>query len=285
MLNYESEIEQRLGQLIKDQRCQLQMSQHELAEGICSQSMVSSIEHGSYIPNALLFLKLCHRLNIHLDDSFLKSELILNSSATFSKDIFALCKQHKYAEMLSYLNEESVLDSLNTTNDLQTYYYYYGCAIYQLKHSAVEAKRYFQIASLYSHDQGKKRSKPAEVEILILNATAVVEMQLGHTQKALGQFTEARQNLDLSHNSSENLNVIDYQYGLALYKLEKYPDALAVLLAGYDRIRQIESYFMLPEYALMIMNCYQHLGNNTEVAKYKAHYDVFADVMLNKNDG
>ncbi|WP_271295116.1 helix-turn-helix domain-containing protein [Weissella confusa] len=80
MESHKNEIELRISSLIKNNRQKLAMSQHELADGICSQPMISSIERGDYLPNAALFMKLCIRLNISLDQSFLSSELPIGSA-------------------------------------------------------------------------------------------------------------------------------------------------------------------------------------------------------------
>ncbi|UQS83671.1 helix-turn-helix domain-containing protein [Bombilactobacillus thymidiniphilus] len=277
MLTHEDEIKQQIGLIISRGRQHAKISQHDLAEGICSQPMISSIERGTYIPNVVLFMKLCDRLNINLDNSFLKTELNLNSGSDFSNKIFELCKRHKYSEMISYMDEDVVLDNLSTNNDFQTYYYYYGCAIYQLKHDTINAKRYFKTALAFGPSSSSKKSV-SEVEVLLLNAIAVVDLELGNIEKSLRYFSSARSNLHLVKNKSENLNVINYQYGLALYKLNKDYDALDVLLPGLNRVILLESYFMLPEYALMIMNCYQRLGNADEAKKYKARYDVYSDM-------
>ncbi|KAA8433581.1 helix-turn-helix transcriptional regulator [Weissella paramesenteroides] len=253
------------------------LSQKELAQDICSQPMISSIEHGTYVPNVVLFMQLCDRLNINLDDSFLKTALKLNSNADFSNHVFELCKRHEYAKMIAYMDEEQVIDSLTSVNDFQTYYYYYGCALYQLKHDALGAKRYFNTAALYG-DVIKNQCPESEVEILIFSAMGVIELQLGHPKKALDHFLIARKSLDLAQNKSENLNVINYQYGLALYNLTAYNQALSILLEGFDRVRKNESYFMLPEYALLIMNCHQKMGNSMEAGKYKMRYEVFSDM-------
>lgn len=271
----EKNIAERLGSVIVEERKKRGLSQKDLAQDICSQSMISSIEHGNYIPNVVLFMQLCNRLNIKFDDSFLKTALEINSNANFSTHVFELCKRHKYAEMIAYMDEEQVIDSLITIKDFQTYYYYYGCALYQVKRDALEAKRYFTTAALYN-DTIKNKKPKSEVEILILNALGVVELQIGHTQKALDYFLIARKHLDLEQNKSENLNVINYQFGIALYNLADYEEALNVLLEGLDRVRKNESYFMLPEYALLIMNCYQKIGNNAEANRYKARYEVFS---------
>ena len=60
---YENDIQVRIGFLIKGTRKKLGISQRDLADGICSQPMISSIERGDYIPNAILFMQLCGRLN------------------------------------------------------------------------------------------------------------------------------------------------------------------------------------------------------------------------------
>lgn len=93
----ERNIAERLGSVIIDGRKRSGLSQKDLAQDICSQSMISSIEHGSYIPNVVLFMQLCNRLNIRFDDSFLKTALEITSNANFSTHVFELCKRHKYA--------------------------------------------------------------------------------------------------------------------------------------------------------------------------------------------
>ena len=66
MNNYEELISQKLSKIIKQKRIKQKLSQKELAEGICSQGMISSIEHGDYIPNTAIFLAICSKLNFSI---------------------------------------------------------------------------------------------------------------------------------------------------------------------------------------------------------------------------
>lgn len=69
------------GPTIKEIRQQSDLSQTELAEGICTQALVSRIENGLTIPNAILLKDLCRKLNVSVDfvlsgDTFLSNDLL-----------------------------------------------------------------------------------------------------------------------------------------------------------------------------------------------------------------
>ena len=70
MNNFEELVSKKIGKTIKRERLKQNISQKELAAGICSQAMISSIEHGDYIPNTAIFLalyqKLCQLIRIFL---------------------------------------------------------------------------------------------------------------------------------------------------------------------------------------------------------------------------
>ena len=77
MNNYEELISQKLSKIIKQKRIKQKLSQKELAEGICSQGMISSIEHGDYIPNTAIFLAICD-LNNHINGLIRSLKQLLN---------------------------------------------------------------------------------------------------------------------------------------------------------------------------------------------------------------
>lgn len=66
-----------LGTILKHTRQSQRLTQKQLADGICSQSMLSAIEQNQYTPNAQLLIALCQRLNISLDE--LVFQIILKS--------------------------------------------------------------------------------------------------------------------------------------------------------------------------------------------------------------
>ena len=118
----------------------------------------------------------------------------------------------------------------------------------------------------------------SEIEMLIVNALGVVEAKLGNMKTAYQYFDLAQCAAPIIQSNRENANVVGYQYGYALFLDERYQDALKELIQSFNRVMEIESYFMLPEYALLIMSCYEHLGNDAETNKYKAKFEVFKDL-------
>ncbi len=55
------------GTKVKTVRKHRNMSQTELADGLCSQALISRIEKTEVIPNALLLKSICNKLNVSVD--------------------------------------------------------------------------------------------------------------------------------------------------------------------------------------------------------------------------
>lgn len=277
-----SEVASRLGMMLKKHRKHQGLSQKQLAAGICSQAMISSIEHGTYVPNVILFGQLCSKLGITVShQQFLENELAISNHSQFSQKIFALCKDHKYQEMIDYMDNSGVADTLESDQDIQTFYYYYGCGVYQLSHALREAKHYLQLAT---HLTLKEPLLPkTEIEILLVSALAVINFDLHIKEKAMELFKVSYTAFQEEPKLIENLNVICYQYGYALYAQGAYQLALEKFLIGFDDVIKKESFFMLPDYALALTNTYEKLGDHKKASHYKHHYQTFSDLQKMKS--
>ncbi|MBP1042851.1 helix-turn-helix transcriptional regulator [Vagococcus sp. BWB3-3] len=64
------------GSKIKSARIKKGLSQKDLADGLCTQGLVSKIEKGEVIPNALLLKDLCLKLTVSID--FILADDVLN---------------------------------------------------------------------------------------------------------------------------------------------------------------------------------------------------------------
>ncbi|WP_341779611.1 helix-turn-helix transcriptional regulator [Levilactobacillus sp. HBUAS70063] len=111
-----------LGNKVKQYRKQKNLSQQELAEGICTQATVSLMEKKNKVPSIKIILQICRRLNISLDDvlsglgSGLDEQFNCISTAVRRED-FALA-----AEMLAKMNMTNVQNGF----DRERYHYYRG---------------------------------------------------------------------------------------------------------------------------------------------------------------
>lgn len=270
-------IATRLGALIRLNRIKLGMTQFQLAEDICSQAMISSIERGIDVPNVILFKKICNRLQIKETNQFLDHAMHMTSFDSFSRKIFDMCKKHNYKGMIELMDNSNILDELIYDQDIQTYYYYYSCALYQLEINTKEAVRYLNLAI---HMTMKQPYHPkSALEMLLINGLAVLYLKIGYADKAVHLFEAVYRQFIKTKVSSENLNAISYNYGNYLYQEEKYQEALAILLNGFDDVVRKQSYFMLAEYALSVAHCYEKLGNSKKATDYQNKHSVLIDIV------
>lgn len=260
MNNFEELVSKKIGKTIKRERLKQNISQKELAAGICSQAMISSIEHGDYIPNTAIFLALCQKLNLSIDQNFLKEKLPFNNS-TLTDTAFDLCSKHKYRELIKYLSQQPIISSLNNDQDFQNYYYYYGCAVYQIEHDLLDCRHYFELAITYSMNIDIDHLRPKNsIEFLLINSLGVIYAELHKTKEASRLFEIVnKQILSCRDAESENLNVIRYQQGCIFLKQKDYQSALKSFAVGLDRVNNLNSTFMLNNYSAKILECYQSL--------------------------
>ncbi|WP_051393821.1 helix-turn-helix domain-containing protein [Fructilactobacillus florum] len=102
-----------LGNNIMIERKNRGLSQYELADGICSQSMISSIEKGHYVPNSILLAQLCNKLGISIHNAMLNNFFEIGESRENTKKIENLCNNHRYEELIEFMNKSNLLDSFN----------------------------------------------------------------------------------------------------------------------------------------------------------------------------
>lgn len=258
MINYENFISKKIGNLIKTTRKDRALSQKELANGICSQAMLSSIENNKYLPNVALFLALCNKLNLSVDANFLNQKLQFDYNQELSDKLFALCKKHQYQELIKYLDNSKILACLNTDPDYQIYYYYHGCSNYQLTHDLLSCKRDFELAISYT-SAIKEFNPKTEIELLLLNSLGVISMELCQDEKAELMFNTVNKKLKETDIKSENLNVIFFQQGMVNFNRGNYSKAVEKFIQGIKFLESNGSTFMLNNYFQKITESYQKL--------------------------
>ncbi|MBA1394052.1 hypothetical protein EQ500_09300 [Lactobacillus sp. XV13L] len=148
--------------------------------------------------------------------------------------------------------------SLNSDLDFQTYYYYYGCAVYQVECNLRDCQHYFELALSYTMNANQPAPRNP-VELLLVNTLGFIYAQQKRTAEAFSLFKIVNAALLKIDAQTENLNVIHFQQGKIHFELKQYDQALDTLLTGLKRINQLGSTFMVNNYALLILDCYQHL--------------------------
>ncbi|APX72798.1 helix-turn-helix domain-containing protein [Companilactobacillus allii] len=74
-----------LGKVIQTQRKKLNLSQTELADGICTQAIISKIENQNISPSISVLISICQKLNLTLDNVFSEFSSLPSSNLFLDK--------------------------------------------------------------------------------------------------------------------------------------------------------------------------------------------------------
>ncbi|MCT3396203.1 hypothetical protein G8J22_02702 [Lentilactobacillus hilgardii] len=253
----------KLGDILKQTRQAQHMTQKQLAEGICSQSMLSAIEKGQYTPNANLLIALCRRLKISLDDISLSSNFAIGRTRDFNQKLDRLCNQHQYQKLFDFLQKPSVLDAIETDGQTQAYYYYLGVSKWHLQQGLQDVAADFQL-SLAS-------AQPTHLSVLTrlgMMSLAMVRTQLGQLRSSEKLLAQAVSDIETAEYE-ENLNIVFYLAGLICFESEHYAKTANWVLRGIDFATGHDSHYMLA-------NLYYLLARTAEV---EAQLDIHDDAQ------
>ncbi|WP_338232502.1 helix-turn-helix domain-containing protein [Companilactobacillus muriivasis] len=260
-----------LGAVLKELRKEKGLTQKELAEGVCAQSMLSAIENDVYIPNANLLVNLAKKLEVDLNEISLAANYSISAHNDFNETVDKLCNSHQYQKLLEFLEQDAVTDSLETSQQMQAYYYYLGVA--QLQTGSLDA-------GLSSF-----RLSLAEVNHLHLNTISrLAYLAMGVIDVSQNNKTGAVDNIDLAFRNwnefsyDENQNIIYYLAALIYFKLNDYQNSTAYLVDGIAFIAKHDSHYMLANCYFLMARLAQEAHNDDERLEANQRKDLFSEL-------
>ncbi|UIF28804.1 helix-turn-helix domain-containing protein [Levilactobacillus brevis] len=241
----------RLGHLLQVRRQAVGMPPAVLAAGICAQSMITQIEQGTEIPNAILLARLCDRLGLPLAQG-LKQNYPIRRLPIFSRKVHRLYAQRKFAELMAYMEKPEKVKVLKTDEDLKTYYYYYSCAVYQATQDTATALRNLHTARTMMIPQRPNRYRTLELLIMAMENS----LQALITNKPdfsvfddLLRIIREKRLLEVN----ENIGIIYNQYARTCLALNQPERAIPVLIEGIKwTVAQNSQYLLLDDYYLLV---------------------------------
>ncbi|QYH51282.1 helix-turn-helix domain-containing protein [Liquorilactobacillus hordei] len=257
-----------LGISLKKIRREQKLSQKEVADNICSQSMLSAIEHGKYIPNAALLLALCEKLSISLNDISLASDFNISSSQNFNDKLSYLCNQHRYVELKTFLVNSATFDQVQTATQTQAYYYYLGVACLHVDTTWDKARQNLQLAIA----SGEEQLTVTTLTRVALISLALTEAKAGQKTRALDFLKQATEKIDKAFYE-ENLNIVFYLAALIYLELDDTKESLKWIQAGIKFSTSHNSHYMLA-------NCYRLLA---QIAKKSEDLDQELEAQKRSN--
>lgn len=233
----------KIGYLIKEKRIEKKIKQHELADNICTQAMISKIERGLLNPSHKLLIKIAAKLETPVAYFYGES---LNGRNQYEKELTNLVDQ-----MRSLLNKgeyKTVATQLEANSD----------SIDKNKNLYLDINlKWIKSILLYFLDSQTEKSITLLIEIQevaekidlalsldIISTLGIIYYQEGYYDKADRYFEECFQYLN-KISSFETKARLLYNYALNLDSLNKEKEALEVALQGIELLISNQSLYML----------------------------------------
>ncbi|WP_203641547.1 helix-turn-helix domain-containing protein [Levilactobacillus andaensis] len=245
-----------LGHNLQRERQRKGLSPAELATGLCSVDQLRTIEDGQTIPTPELLTGLCRRLKLPLQQ-LTQTGYVMRRQLVFSRRVETLVRRQQPVKLMAYLDNHDRLATLRTDRDLQVYYYYYGCSVFQATGDAGRASRYFQTALSLMTPQRPQQYQ--SLELVTLATQNYVEALAGRADDA--GFTLAvkmiRENRVLDVHDA--LGTIYYLYAAILFRRGQANVAGQILQEGVawaaqhqSSARLADNFALLATYAVVV---------------------------------
>lgn len=265
----------RLGEKIKRRRKEISMTQIDLAEGICTQAMVSRLEKQKVRPSRDLMEKLADRMDTPM--SYFYGE---DSLETRHSQVSQLCKMiRQHLERREY---DSIAYLVETNYEL-------------IARSVGEDKLFFEWIKglLYTHRDGdydkaldhliaiEEGTKKGELRVEIIDSIGNQYQRKQEYDKAEEYYQKGFESFSewMGHEKKAKLLL---NYSLCLSKQEKYRDSLEKVLQGLELLIENNTLFLLGDFFYQKGHCLEHLDQSRQaVESYKKAAFVF-DIQQNE---
>lgn len=229
-----------VGALIKTRRKELYLTQGELAEGICTQAMISKIEREDLDPNGSLVDKIAKKLRVTV--SYFYGE-----QPVFSEDKhLTRVKELIYEEMSAFnfdradLLMETNKDLIKMAVALEDKYFFNwieGCLYYYRDFDSKKALKYLKSIPI-------KNIMETDLAFEITSSIATIYARESDKKKALEIYEKANF-MQNKHTSIEAKAKFIFNFALTLKENEQYKRSLGVTLEGIDIIQKNHSLLSL----------------------------------------
>ncbi|MCA1061393.1 helix-turn-helix transcriptional regulator [Rossellomorea aquimaris] len=249
-----------IGKKIKELRQVVGITQGELAEGICTQALISRIEKGDIYPSATSLYQISKKLGVDVNYFFeIGTTPRLDYLKEVERQLRQLRKKHRYKEMIDMVRVEEKNPLFKENENLQLLYWHK--AIYEFE---VQKNWEFALAllnkALYITTDSKKAFSEREMEILLTIGGFYVGME--DYSKALNYYDQVREaihttgTLQLSDKSIKTRLL--YNKARVLTRLGKYSDSI-------DHCKEGIKWCIEEEHLYGLAQLHYHIGYNFEL--------------------
>ncbi|MEC2071331.1 helix-turn-helix domain-containing protein [Alkalihalophilus marmarensis] len=237
----------RIGHTIKDLRRFYQISQQELADGICTQAMISRIENDDLYPSAPLLYQIAEKLGVDINYFFNVSETPrLDYAQEVCDQIRALVRKTKYREAMEMIDLEKQNPLFRKGQFYQFLLWQEGiCSFYNTR----DEERCFSLLEEALSLKTTAKNHLSEDEIEILTSKANIYCEIEQYEEAIAIYNEGLTLLKtIPHIRSSKLEVrILYNLSRAYHLNKQYKRSIETTTKGISICLKEESMYLLGE--------------------------------------
>ncbi|PFG04645.1 helix-turn-helix domain-containing protein [Bacillus sp. es.034] len=248
-----------IGKKIKELRKVVGLTQGELAEGICTQALISRIEKGDIYPSATSLYQISKKLGVDVNYFF---EIGLTPRLDYVREVERQLKKLrvklKYDEILEIVKtEEKNPLFLKDETNLQLLYWHKGIYVNEVEKNKDEALIILERALSLTYNQKKAMS---EREMNIMISMGILEFSRRNHERALEIYEDVNAALTYNDQLSDKSIKTRLLYNIArvLTRLGKYRESTRYCEEGIRWIIEEENL-----YGFAQLN--YHIGYNLEL--------------------
>ncbi|WP_176560370.1 tetratricopeptide repeat protein [Brevibacillus dissolubilis] len=252
-----------VGRKLRELRKKMQLTQGDLAEGICNRSYISQIEKGDVIPSPEILEQLAVRLEAQLSDLWVDTEHPQLSKMEIEnaiRNVINSVESHDWEQIRKWLTK---LQSIHLNSEGRAVYLWAKGIISQYDQDFEASERYY----LESIEEARELGDPLTL-IRSLTSLGAMYSKTTHPQKAVSYINEALR-LANEHEISGLIRISIYHtLGVMHGTLGEYNSAIEQLQQAVSLNRSYRTFYKIEEIFLSIAVCKYYLKEYSEAERY-----------------
>ncbi|MFC0014109.1 MULTISPECIES: helix-turn-helix domain-containing protein [Allobacillus] len=266
----------KIGEILKEKRKELLMTQGELSEGICSQAQISKLENGEEIPSSITLYMLAQRLGVDSDYFFkrIESERI-DYIEDVTEQIRSLVRERDYINILEIIEDQFNTPLLENVDFRQFLIWHKGVSVYYVHNNKEQALNLMVQALNLRRNNNHKFLNERELEIM--NSIAILFNEDKNYSLSLRVFKQALSRIKLIPKIKDFTILIRLLYGASksAMSLGKIEEALEFSERGLKVCSQYETLYLLGEHCYQKARCLKRLNDKKAEYYYEKAINTF----------
>lgn len=251
-----------IGHVIKSLRKSMDLSQQQLAEGICTQAQISKIENSNEIPSSLILYKLSRKLGVDMNTFF---EIAETPRLDYVRDVYKMMRffirERDYLSVSQIVMQERNNPLFQSIEHKQFLVWHEGICDFYLNKNLHSSIKKVTEALLMTYKNERSLMKEREIEIA--NSLAILYKEQGKYSKVLELYTKllrSMKSIDVMKDDSIKLRIY-YGIGKSYTDMGEYQTSLHFCEKGIKLAMKLETMYLLGELYFQCGSNYYRLGD------------------------